>query len=61
MTEKTEIKKGPFMEWVDKRYPWTDFWKKHLREVENIGFKFLQTTELSYTNSDKEEYFYTNA
>ncbi|MBX3708295.1 MAG: cytochrome b N-terminal domain-containing protein [Gammaproteobacteria bacterium] len=20
------------MEWIDKRYPWTDFWKKHLSE-----------------------------
>lgn len=32
MTEKTLDKKNRFMEWVDKRYPWTDFWKKHLSE-----------------------------
>lgn len=32
MTEKTSNKKGAVMEWIDKRYPWTDFWKKHLSE-----------------------------
>lgn len=30
MNEKTLNKKNRFMEWVDKRYPWTDFNKKHL-------------------------------
>lgn len=30
MTEQTTTKKNGFMEWVDKRYPWTDFWEKHL-------------------------------
>ncbi|VVC76791.1 Cytochrome b [Aquicella siphonis] len=32
MTDKDLNKKSSFMEWVDKRYPWTDFWKKHLSE-----------------------------
>jgi ubiquinol-cytochrome c reductase cytochrome b subunit len=32
MTDKALNKKNRFMEWVDKRYPWTDFWKKHLSE-----------------------------
>ena len=32
MTEKALDKKSRFMEWIDKRYPWTDFWKKHLSE-----------------------------
>jgi ubiquinol-cytochrome c reductase cytochrome b subunit len=32
MTDKTSIKKSSVMEWIDKRYPWTDFWKKHLSE-----------------------------
>lgn len=32
MTGKELTKKSGFMEWVDKRYPWTDFWKKHLSE-----------------------------
>jgi ubiquinol-cytochrome c reductase cytochrome b subunit len=32
MSEKEMSKKNAFMEWVDKRYPWTDFWKKHLSE-----------------------------
>lgn len=32
MTEKDLSKKNNFMEWIDKRYPWTDFWKKHLSE-----------------------------
>ena len=31
MTEKEQaVKKNGFMEWIDKRYPWTDFWEKHL-------------------------------
>ena len=32
MIENEVSKKNRFMEWVDKRYPWTDFWKKHLSE-----------------------------
>lgn len=32
MTDKAINKKNSFMEWIDKRYPWTDFWKKHLSE-----------------------------
>jgi len=32
MSEKEMSKKRAFMEWIDKRYPWTDFWKKHLSE-----------------------------
>lgn len=32
MTEKSLHSKNRFMAWVDKRYPWTDFWKKHLSE-----------------------------
>lgn len=32
MTEKDSNKKSSLMEWIDKRYPWTDFWKKHLSE-----------------------------
>lgn len=30
MTDKALTKKSRFMEWIDKRYPWTDFWEKHL-------------------------------
>ncbi len=30
MSEQELSKKNKFMEWVDKRYPWTDFWEKHL-------------------------------
>lgn len=30
MTEEVTNKKNAFMEWVDKRYPWTDFWQKHM-------------------------------
>lgn len=32
MTDKALNKKNRFMEWIDKRYPLTDFWKKHLSE-----------------------------
>jgi len=33
MSEKEMNDKKPaYMEWIDKRYPWTDFWKKHLSE-----------------------------
>lgn len=32
MNEKALNKKNRFMEWIDKRYPWNDFWKKHLSE-----------------------------
>lgn len=31
MTEKV-YKKNRLIEWFDKRYPWNDFWKKHLSE-----------------------------
>lgn len=31
MTEKEDVvKKNGLMEWIDKRYPWTEFWEKHL-------------------------------
>lgn len=30
MTDEVTSKKNAFMEWVDKRYPWTDFWQKHM-------------------------------
>ena len=30
MTEKALTKKNRLMEWIDKRYPWTPFWEKHL-------------------------------
>jgi len=42
MTEKTE--KGGFMGWIDKRYPLTDFWKKHLSEYyapRNFNFWYI--------------------
>jgi ubiquinol-cytochrome c reductase cytochrome b subunit len=32
MTDKDLSSKSAFMEWIDKRYPWTEFWKKHLSE-----------------------------
>jgi ubiquinol-cytochrome c reductase cytochrome b subunit len=32
MTEKEVTKKNAFMEWIDKRYPWTPFWKRHMSE-----------------------------
>jgi ubiquinol-cytochrome c reductase cytochrome b subunit len=32
MSQKDLSQKSRFMEWIDKRYPWTDFWKKHLSE-----------------------------
>lgn len=32
MTDNTSDKKAAAMEWIDKRYPWTDFWKKHLSQ-----------------------------
>lgn len=32
MTDNTQPQKNAFMTWIDKRYPWTDFWKKHLSE-----------------------------
>ncbi len=32
MTENDSTKTGTFMGWIDKRYPWTPFWKKHLSE-----------------------------
>src|SRR3989338_6292084 len=30
MTEKVASKKNSLMTWIDKRYPLTDFWEKHL-------------------------------
>lgn len=44
MTEKTLDKKNKFMEWIDKRYPWTEFWKKHLSEYyapKNFNFWYF--------------------
>ena len=32
LSEKSLNTKNRFMEWIDKRYPWTLFWKKHLSE-----------------------------
>src|ERR1700733_6184349 len=32
MTQKDSTKKNSLMGWIDARYPWTDFWKKHLSE-----------------------------
>ncbi len=32
MTDQASNNKSGFMGWIDKRYPWTDFWKKHLSE-----------------------------
>lgn len=32
MSEQELTKPNRFMEWIDKRYPWTPFWKKHLSE-----------------------------
>lgn len=44
MTEKAINKKNSFMEWIDKRYPWTPFWKKHLSEYyapKNFNFWYF--------------------
>lgn len=44
MTEKAADKKNSFMEWIDKRYPWTEFWKKHLSEYyapKNFNFWYF--------------------
>lgn len=44
MSDKALDKKNKFMEWVDKRYPWTDFWKKHLSEYyapKNFNFWYF--------------------
>lgn len=44
MTEKALTKKSRFMEWIDKRYPWTEFWKKHLSEYyapKNFNFWYF--------------------
>lgn len=30
MTEQVTSKKSSFMEWIDKRYPWTDFMRRHM-------------------------------
>ncbi len=32
MSDNTSSKTNRFMEWIDQRYPWTPFWKKHLSE-----------------------------
>ena len=32
MSDNATNNKNRFMEWIDARYPWTDFWKKHLSE-----------------------------
>lgn len=42
MTDAT--KKNAMMEWIDKRYPWSDFWKKHLSEYyapKNFNFWYI--------------------
>ncbi len=44
MTEEALDKKNKFMEWIDKRYPWTEFWKKHLSEYyapKNFNFWYF--------------------
>ncbi|RDI42431.1 cytochrome b [Aquicella lusitana] len=44
MTEKAVNKKNRFMEWVDTRYPWTDFMRKHLTEYyapKNFNFWYF--------------------
>ncbi len=45
MSEKEMNDKKPaYMEWIDKRYPWTDFWKKHLSEYyapKNFNFWYF--------------------
>ena len=30
MTEQATTKKNEFMQWIDKRYPWSEFWQKHM-------------------------------
>src|SRR5580698_9198616 len=32
MNEKVVNKESRLMKWIDKRYPWTPFWKKHISE-----------------------------
>jgi ubiquinol-cytochrome c reductase cytochrome b subunit len=44
MTENVSNKKSAMMQWIDKRYPWTDFWKKHLSEYyapKNFNFWYF--------------------
>src|SRR3989338_6069227 len=44
MTEKIENQKNRLMEWIDKRYPLTDFWEKHLSKYyapRNFNFWYV--------------------
>src|SRR3989338_8869293 len=44
MTEKVLNKKNRFMQWIDKRYPLTEFWQKHLSEYyapKNFNFWYF--------------------
>lgn len=44
MIEKDINNKNSFMQWIDKRYPWTEFWKKHLSEYyapKNFNFWYF--------------------
>ncbi len=44
MTEHASTKKSSFMEWIDKRYPWTEFMRKHLTEYyapKNFNFWYF--------------------
>src|SRR3989338_8813965 len=44
MTEKIENQKNRLMEWIDKRYPLTDFWEKHLSKYyapRNFNFLYF--------------------
>lgn len=44
MTDDVTTKKNAFMEWVDKRYPWTDFWHKHMSKYyapKNFNFWYF--------------------
>jgi len=43
MMEK-DIPKNRFLKWIDERYPWTPFWKKHLSEYyapKNFNFWYF--------------------
>ena len=44
MSDQELNKKSSLMEWIDKRYPWTDFWEKHLSKYyapKNFNFWYL--------------------
>lgn len=44
MTDNATTKKNAFMEWVDKRYPMTDFWHKHMSKYyapKNFNFWYF--------------------